>query len=98
MEGFAGFMMKLVLGELQAHGAKWGPDALANVNKQIDYSEYGGAPLLGVNRIAIIGHGRSDPKAVRNALRTTVDLADRGIIQEIQEELERVHGGKVASS
>ena len=33
-----------------------------------DYAEYGGAPLLGVNRVAIVGHGRSSAKAVRNAV------------------------------
>ena len=34
----------------------------------VDYSEYGGAPLLGVNGLCIVGHGRSSPKAVRNAV------------------------------
>ncbi|HQO37880.1 MAG TPA: phosphate--acyl-ACP acyltransferase, partial [Candidatus Omnitrophota bacterium] len=37
--------------------------------KDIDYSEYGGAPLLGVNGVVIIGHGRSNAKAVKNAIR-----------------------------
>jgi glycerol-3-phosphate acyltransferase PlsX len=37
--------------------------------KEIDYSEYGGAPLLGVNGVAIIGHGRSNAHAIKNAIR-----------------------------
>lgn len=79
MEGFAGFMMKLVLGELQQHGAQWGPESLANVHKQIDYSEYGGALLLGVNGIVVIGHGRSDARAVNNA----IHLARRAIDADV---------------
>lgn len=39
------------------------------VKKEIDYSEYGGAPLLGVNGVVIIGHGRSNAKAIKNAIR-----------------------------
>jgi glycerol-3-phosphate acyltransferase PlsX len=37
--------------------------------KEIDYSEYGGAPLLGVNGVVIIGHGRSNAHAIKNAIR-----------------------------
>jgi glycerol-3-phosphate acyltransferase PlsX len=54
--------------------------------------------LLGVDGVAIIGHGRSTPRAVQSALRVAADLAGRGIIEEIRMELERVNGGKVASS
>jgi len=42
---------------------------LKKIYKKIDYSEYGGAHLLGVNGICIIGHGRSNQKAVKNAIR-----------------------------
>jgi phosphate acyltransferase len=42
--------------------------ALRRFRRRVDYSEYGGAPLLGVNGIAIVGHGRSSAKAVRNAV------------------------------
>ena len=79
MEGMAGFMIKLVMGELKKHGATWGEGALANVMKQIDYSEYGGALLLGVNGIVVIGHGRSDARAVANAL----DLAGRALDADV---------------
>jgi glycerol-3-phosphate acyltransferase PlsX len=72
--------------------------SLRRFKEGLDYTNYGGAPLLGVNGIAIIGHGRSTPRAVQSALRVAADLAGRGIIEEIRMELERVNGGKVASS
>lgn len=68
MEEFAGFMVKLTMRELATQGIQVPPTALAGVKKHIDYSEYGGALLLGVKGIVIIGHGRSDENAVANAL------------------------------
>ena len=41
--------------------------SLSKFKKDMDYSEYGGAPLLGVNGVVIIGHGRSNVKAIKNA-------------------------------
>ncbi|MEE2941391.1 MAG: phosphate acyltransferase PlsX [Planctomycetota bacterium] len=79
MEGFAGFMLRMVHGELEKNGAAWGPQALTSLHKQVDYSEYGGALLLGVNGIVVIGHGRSDARAVANAL----DLARRAIDADV---------------
>lgn len=79
LEDFSGFMLKLVMGELQTHDAQWGPEALGNVRKKIDYAEYGGALLLGVNGIVVIGHGRSDASAVANAL----DLAKRALDADV---------------
>lgn len=79
MEGFAGFMLRMVHGELEKNGAAWGPQALASLHKQVDYSEYGGALLLGVNGTVVIGHGRSDARAVANAL----DLARRAIDADV---------------
>jgi glycerol-3-phosphate acyltransferase PlsX len=72
--------------------------SLRRFRSRIDYSEYGGAPLLGVNGVAIIGHGMSSAKAISNAVRIAADLVRRGITQEILAELERIKGGKVASS
>jgi glycerol-3-phosphate acyltransferase PlsX len=72
--------------------------SLRRFRTRIDYSEYGGAPLLGVNGVAIIGHGKSSAKAVSNAVRIASDLVRRGVTQEILAELERIKGGKVASS
>lgn len=68
LEEFAGFMLKLTVGELGKNGVQVPPAALGGVKRSIEYSEYGGALLLGVNGIVIIGHGRSDETAVANAL------------------------------
>ncbi|MDD5348323.1 MAG: phosphate acyltransferase PlsX [Candidatus Omnitrophica bacterium] len=53
--------------------------------KEIDYSEYGGAPLLGVNGVAIIGHGRSNANAIKNAIRVAKEEVDRQFNEKILE-------------
>ncbi len=55
--------------------------------KELDYSEYGGAPLLGVNGIVIIGHGRSNAKAIKNAIRAAGEEVERQVNQKIVEAL-----------
>ena len=52
--------------------------------KKIDYAEYGGAHLLGLNGVCIIGHGRSNPNAVKNAVR----LAREFVLQRVQEKIQ----------
>jgi glycerol-3-phosphate acyltransferase PlsX len=59
-------------------------DAFRSFKKRLDYSEYGGAPLLGVNGACLIGHGRSNAKAVRNAIRAARDFVARGIPEKIR--------------
>jgi len=58
-------------------------DAFRAFKKRLDYSEYGGAPLLGVNGACLIGHGRSNAKAVRNAIRAAHDFVERRIPEKI---------------
>jgi glycerol-3-phosphate acyltransferase PlsX len=53
--------------------------------KEIDYSEYGGAPLLGVNGVAIIGHGRSDARAIKNAIRVAKEEVERKFNEKLLE-------------
>lgn len=53
--------------------------------KEVDYSEYGGAPLLGVNGIVIIGHGRSNAHAIKNAIRVAKEEVERKFNQKIIE-------------
>jgi len=53
--------------------------------KELDYAEYGGAPLLGVNGVAIIGHGRSNARAIRNAIRVAAEEVEYRINQKIIE-------------
>jgi glycerol-3-phosphate acyltransferase PlsX len=61
--------------------------AFQQVKKQIDYSEYGGAPLLGVRGVTVIGHGRSNANAVKNAIRVANELAGANLTEKIEQEL-----------
>ncbi|MBN1584540.1 MAG: phosphate acyltransferase PlsX [Anaerolineae bacterium] len=59
--------------------------AVLRVAKRIDYREYGGAPLLGVNGVVLIGHGRSDAKAIKNGIRAARDMANADLVRVIKE-------------
>ena len=52
-------------------------EAFDDFRKRTDYSEIGGAPLLGVRGITVIGHGRSNPNAIKNAIRVAAELVPR---------------------
>jgi len=54
--------------------------------KGIDYQEYGGASLLGVNGNVVVAHGRSQAQAVKNAIGLAKQMAERDITQIIKEE------------
>jgi len=56
--------------------------------KQMDYAEYGGAILLGVNGVCVICHGGSKARAIRNALKRAHEFAVSGIVQQITEKIE----------
>ncbi len=60
---------------------------LKKIYKRVDYSEYGGAHLLGLNGVCIIGHGRSNPVAVRNAIRLARDYVVGRVQDKIQGEI-----------
>ena len=61
--------------------------ALRHFRRRVDYSEYGGAPLLGVAGVAIVGHGRSSAKAVRNAVAMAYRFADSHFIDRVEQEI-----------
>lgn len=61
--------------------------AFRRFRRRVDYSEYGGAPLLGVAGLAIVGHGRSSAKAVRNAIAMASRFATGAFIQRVQQEI-----------
>jgi len=61
--------------------------ALQDFRKRLDYSEYGGAPLLGVRGVCIICHGRSNANAVKNAIRVAREFSESRVNQRIEEEL-----------
>ncbi len=63
---------------------------LRKVFQRLDYAEYGGVPLLGVNGSAIIAHGRSNAKAIKNALRVALQTAETNVADAIAEGLARL--------
>jgi glycerol-3-phosphate acyltransferase PlsX len=62
-------------------------NAFATFKKRLDYSEYGGAPLLGVRGVCIICHGRSNANAIKNAIRVAAEFSGGKINQRIEDEL-----------
>jgi glycerol-3-phosphate acyltransferase PlsX len=68
--------------------AKFMLPALNDIRRRVDASEYGGAPLLGVNGTCIIGHGSSTPKAIKNAIHMAKRFVDERVTERIQEEIE----------
>ncbi|HKM42495.1 MAG TPA: phosphate acyltransferase PlsX [Limnochordia bacterium] len=60
---------------------------LRKIKKKVDYAEYGGAPLLGVNGIVIIAHGGSNAKAIQNAIRVAKRGVEQNIVQGIAERM-----------
>lgn len=58
-------------------------NAFYNFKKRVDYSEYGGAPLLGINGIVIICHGISTPKAIKNAIRVAKGLVEKNVNERL---------------
>ena len=62
--------------------------AFNNFKKKVDYSEYGGAPLLGIDGVGMICHGGSNVKAIKNAIRFAYEYAQKRINQRMAEKLE----------
>ncbi|HAF94930.1 MAG: phosphate acyltransferase [Elusimicrobia bacterium GWF2_52_66] len=61
-----------------------------SLRKKMNPEEYGGAPLLGVNGVVLICHGKSTPKAIFNAIEAAGDLAASGLITQIQKHMDQV--------
>jgi glycerol-3-phosphate acyltransferase PlsX len=68
-------------------GSMLSRSAYQGFKKNLDYSEYGGAPLLGVRGITVIGHGRSNVNAIKNAIRVAAELAQARLNEKIEAEL-----------
>jgi glycerol-3-phosphate acyltransferase PlsX len=88
-ESIAGFIIHLLRQEVGSKGLEIDLDG---VFRTLDYTEYGGAPLLGVNGISIICHGGSPPRAIRNAIRVAKRSVERGMVAHIARELARPAG------
>jgi len=71
--------------------------ALGSVRKVLDPSEEGAAPLLGVNGLVFIGHGRSDAYAIKNAVRVAGLAAEARLLEHIRTSVaERIHNAEMA--
>ena len=66
--------------------------AMSSIKKLMDPSEEGAAPLLGVNGLVFIGHGRSDSIAIKNAIRVAKDAVESGVLKSIQTAIEQSLG------
>ena len=88
-EGVAELVMNLLKEEL-THNKWMKPflwpfrNGLKRLRRRLDYREFGGAPLLGVNGVCIIGHGRSDARAIIGALRVAETSVRENVVQEIE--------------
>jgi glycerol-3-phosphate acyltransferase PlsX len=94
MEGMAsalGHFLREEIGKsaLAKLGVLLAGGAIRRVKRRLDYTEYGGAPLLGVKGGVVICHGASDAKAIKNAIRMAESLHECGIEEEISGSIAR---------
>ncbi len=99
-EGLADAIVKMLKREIvDQSGGRIGyllmKSALKSFRKKADYSEYGGAPLLGINGTCVISHGRSTAKAIRNALKFAADFSRKRVYESIAYEIEKGAVSKV---
>ncbi|HKN62530.1 MAG TPA: phosphate acyltransferase PlsX [Candidatus Acidoferrales bacterium] len=91
VEHIGGMLKKAIKSSLRSQlGYALSKRAFDDFRKRTDYSEYGGAPLLGVRGITIIGHGRSNPNAIKNAIRVATELCRSRVNEKIEQELSAV--------
>jgi glycerol-3-phosphate acyltransferase PlsX len=64
--------------------------AFVEFKKRVDYTEYGGAPLLGLKGVCIVSHGSSNANAIKNAVRVAAEFAQHQINAKIEQELSRL--------
>lgn len=89
VEGAAWMILKFLKQEIKARplamiGAFLAQGALRALRTKLDYREFGGGPLLGVNGVVIIAHGRSDAYAIRNAIRVAKEATQKNIVRAIE--------------
>ena len=95
-EGMASFVGQQVRSAFALHPPRDEvKEALAAAFAQLDYAEYGGAPLLGVNAPVLIGHGRSSPHAIMNMIRAARSAVQHDINGHITERLAGLEGKRV---
>jgi glycerol-3-phosphate acyltransferase PlsX len=63
--------------------------AFRSLKQRVDYAEYGGAPLVGINGISIISHGRSSDRAIKNAIRVAAELVKSDVNKHLHDDIEK---------
>lgn len=91
-EAVAGLLVDLMRSEIRASpvtaaGGLLARPAFRRVSKRLDPSEYGAVPLLGVEGLVFIGHGRSDARAMLNAIRVARQAVSAGLLQAMRDRL-----------
>jgi glycerol-3-phosphate acyltransferase PlsX len=92
-EGLAESLLSVIKEEIKKSslatvGALLSRPAFDKVKKRLDYAEFGGAPLLGVDGVVIVAHGRSNAKAIKNAVRVAKQAVEGGMLAAIKEGLQ----------
>jgi phosphate acyltransferase len=88
VEHIGGMLKRAIKSSLRSQlGYALSKRAFDDFRKRTDYSEYGGAPLLGVRGITIIGHGSSNANAIKNAIRVATELCRSRVNEKIEQEL-----------
>ncbi|QWU80645.1 acyl phosphate synthase [Campylobacter novaezeelandiae] len=93
-EGVATAIFQILKSEIKKSlisklGALLLKNSFYKLKKRIDWQEYGGAPLLGVNDCVIISHGKSDSRAIKNAIFQAIKFSESNINQVIENELSK---------
>jgi len=93
-EGVASFMFDMLKDAMTKNmrakiGALLVKPYLKKLLSRVDYRQYGGAPLLGVNGVVIISHGSSDAQAIQNAIGVTIDTIKTKVVERIKEEIDK---------
>jgi glycerol-3-phosphate acyltransferase PlsX len=86
-ESIAGFMAEELKHEMEVQGVKLD---MHRLYRRLDYSTYGGAPLLGVNGVVVIAHGGSPAAAIRNGIGVAARSVERNMVQHIAARLGRL--------
>ncbi len=95
-EGLIETVLKLLKNELSSNlqaklGALLSQQSFKRLKKKLDYSEYGGAPLLGLRGVSIICHGRSSSNAIKNAIRVAKEFSENQVNAKLESELNQIN-------
>lgn len=88
-EGVASLIVDTLKAEIKSRvlsmaGGLLAKPAFDAIKRRLDYREYGGAPLLGVDGVVLVGHGRSDAYAIKNAILLTARTVENGVLEAIK--------------